>query len=254
MGKIDRKKIITYLTIIVIVILVIIAIKNKWFFSETSNYNTTGFVNDGEDGETKKHNEVELEGDIKIDISQIVSAEEPVVVDFYVGKEKEPNSSKQIEINDYYYSRKLEDTLIFNEKYIDRYGQGIFNESGDILKDYYYLYVDFTVTNKGEEEAYAPRNNDYIIIDADNIIHYDLEADQDNIYIQDYNHIFGAYKMLNSFKTDTSIQFGLVYLVTDEEVEGNRIHIYPNIGETGIEALSKKENRFITLDLIGKER
>ena len=96
------------------------------------------------------------------------------------------------------------------------------------------------------------------------IFHEDTETctpvytnyDENNYYIYRPNteELFGNMGILNDFKVNESIDFELVYLVSENAVKKNDICIFPNDGQTGISSLTKKENRFIFLDLEGKER
>lgn len=245
------KKIISIVLIIVMLICLVIASKNGWLFTKDDNNIE---VKDKKVEETHKQNSVYKDGEAQIDVSQIVQAGEPVEIEFYFGGETEPTEKVQTTVLNYSYSRKLDDGIKFKNSLKDIYGNDIFDEDGTILKDYYYLYVNFTVKNVGKKSiSYLPKRNSYIEVSKDGIVQYKYD-DCDYIYRPNTEDLFGSTGILNDFEVNDSIDFELVYLVSENAVKKNDICIYPNYGQAGTSSVTKKENRFIALDLTGKER
>lgn len=248
------KKVITAAVVVLVVIFGIIAVKNNWIFKDTGQ-NQQNYLNDA-GGETARENVTYYqEGEVTIDRKQISDMGTPVVAEFYRMKETVPYKTEEINVTDCYYSRTLGEEYTFKPYHVARYGDGIFEDNGNLIKDYYYLYVDFTVTNIGPAQvAFLPSCLEYIGIDAKGVAVYDMSLDNELIYIFDPAQVFGRGGILENFATDSQIRFSLVYLVPDEMIEANEICIVANEGDTGTSAISGEHKRFIRLNLEGRAR
>lgn len=243
------KRIISILMPVLIVICIIIAIKYGIFSTGNKENNNKNSV------DMTKHNSDIDNGKIQIDTSQIYSAGEPVEVRFYFAKGSDKIMEEDlITVTDYSYSRKLDQKLEFKSSLKENYGD-IFDNDGTILKDYYYLYVSYNVKNIGDKAiSYLPSNNSFVEVSKDGVANYNYYENNYYVYRPDTEELFGNHGILNDFKVNQTINFELVYLVSENAVNNNDICIFPNDGQTGISSLTKKENRFIFLDLDGRER
>lgn len=249
------KKIISIVLIIVMSVCMIIALKNGWFVAKEDNKDNETDRKSSSVQENQKQTSVFDDGEVQIDVSQIFQAGEPVEVEFYYNGKSEPIERQQITVTDYSYSRKLDDGIKFKERLKEDFGQDNFDNDGTILKDYYYLYVDFTVKNIGKKSiSYLPKKNCYIEVSKEGIAQYKYHSSDDYIYRPNTEDLFGNNGILYDFGVNDSISFELVYLVPENAVKKNDICIFPNDGQAGISSVTKKQNRFIALDLTGKER
>jgi len=243
------KKIISILMPVAIVLCLFIAIKFGMFSTSNNKENNI------KETENIKRNSIFENGKTQIEVSQIFKAGEPVEVQFYFAGNSEPIEKDLITVTEYSYSRKLDQEIEFKSSLKESYEDNVFDDDGTILKDYYYLYVRYSVKNIGNKSiSYLPSKNSFIEVSKEGIISYNYDENNYYIYRPNTEELFGNMGILNDFKVNESIDFELVYLVSENAVKKNDICIFPNDGQTGISSLTKKENRFIFLDLEGKER
>lgn len=189
-------------------------------------------------------------GELKLDASQIYSmnTEAPE-------KKKINNSYYELAltVTDCSYSKTLDNRYSFKTTYWNRYGKETFNDDGTITGDYYYLYVDYTISCKSGEAHLVPKAIKYIILNNDTL-EYNDKLDTAYIYLGDYDNRFGKEYMISQFNEDDSVHFQLVYLVPDSILDdaGKDICVYYENGTAGIASIkgdNDNAKNFIKLDI-----
>lgn len=250
--KSKSKIIITLIAICVVLVLAVIGIQKGVFHSaEMERQDDIP----GNTHETKPNSQtVVYQEKVVIPQSQIHSMQEEVDAQ-YMTVSGEVDGSYRINVSDCCYSRTLDTGFKFKDAFKDRYGQEVFSDdgSGTIQKDYYYLYVDFIVTNIGNDTNLLTHMLDFVSINADGTAQYDMNLDSYNILLLDYDNKFK--NQSTNIKSGETVKFKLVYLVPEHMIEEDNIHILLNgNGETGASYLSGENKRFVKLELAERQQ
>lgn len=248
------KYVITIICIIMFISVGIIAYKNKSIFSNHgTEMNTDNAYNINLEDKSDKNspqNKIVLNGELKLDVSQIYAMNTEAL--------------EKKKINDSYYelsltatdcscSKNLDSRYSFKTTYWNRYGKDTFNEDGTITGDYYYLYVDYTVSCKRGEAHLVPKAIRYIVLNNDTL-EYDDKLDTSYIYLDDYDNRFGKEYMISQFNENDLVHFQLVYLVPDSIMDDadKNICVYYENGTAGIASIkgdNDNAKNFIKLDI-----
>ncbi len=247
------KKTASIITVIVLIAVVFLVLKNDWIFKDTDkgqSYNV-------QEPESKENVTVDVKSDISLDSSMVVDADSPVMIESYKKDSTEPEYKRQVTITDYYYSRQLSDSSLKFKKsvYDNRYGTGVIDDDGNILKDYYYVYVYYDIKNiKSQSQLYTASEMQFNEVGSDNVIKNNRNLDKKFIYKIDYNGVFDSTGANSNFTEGSSIQYGLVYLVPEDMVKSNSVCVHATTGNSDVKKFQDKYMRYIKLNLEGRER
>lgn len=248
MKKISYKNIVTIISVIFFMVILVIAYKNRSMLkSLNSNNSNDNYIIKNDNEEIKSNSNKKITKDeINIEQNQLYSMNTDVYMN--MGDDFE----YIVNIDNCYYSKKLDSKYEFKTIYKQRYGEDTFADNGDINSDYYYLYVDYFVGCTKLDNKFVSKSLLYIDMNNE-VIKYDNNLDNHYIYLFDYDNKFSSENVINAFEIDTKVHFELVYLIPTNLIEEDDICIYLSAGSGNVKDIigdSRGLCKFIKLDKI----
>lgn len=247
MKKLSKGNILSCIFILFFLVLLIVAVNNKYIFNDNSN-KQNDYLNVDELENNTHYKEEDNESEIIISEDKIFYMNENVE---FIGGMKD--SLYIVNIDKAESSKELYKPYEFKEYYRNHYGVDFFDDIGNIQKEYNYLYLNYTITNSGENNNFYPTSMCFVATDENRQVILDNNLANTPISIvnaEDENEI----KSIDNFKINTAISLKSVYIIPDDLLDNKEIYIYMSSGKTKSKDIGLEKNIFIKLrDIINRD-